>query len=632
MRHFYLKAASALACAGIVAITGCQNTTTVGGGAGGSGGNGGGNGGGAGGGNGGGPTIGNVDKVDLLFMVDNSRSMADKQEAMAVALADLVQSLVNPPCLDANGSPVPGQPASGLDPCPAGSIRAYNAVNDLHIGVVSSSLGGHGADACANTDQLTCPGGVANTTNNDKGHLLDRQQACGGGAISTYQDMGFLAWDPTAKLSPPGESDAVALASKFKDIVLGVGQIGCGYESQLEGWYRFLVDPEPYEVISVFDNKATPSGIDQTILTNRKQFLRPDSLLVVMMLSDENDCSIKEFGQFFFAGQLKNANGTPFHLPRARQECDTDPNDPCCKSCGQAPGNCPADPTCLDANGNVEPLEDIEDAVNLRCFDQKRRFGIDFLYPVDRYIDALSASVIPNRAGELVPNPIFSDLDPDDNVTAIRDPGLVVLASIVGVPWQDVARDPTDLTKGYKSAKELKALDAAGSSGWDVILGNPATYVQPIDPLMRESVGARSGSNPVTGDALVTSSNPLGNPINGHEYSIPSADDLQYACIFDLPTPRDCSDPNITSCDCTNPSNDNPLCETDPATGKRTRQVKAKAYPGLRHLDVVKGVDGVAASVCPKQLTDPTAADYAYRPAVQALIDRVATRLQKPTP
>ena len=30
------------------------------------------------------------------------------------------------------------------------------------------------------------------------------------------------------------------------------------------------------------------------------------------------------------------------------------------------------------------------DALNLRCYEQKRRIGIDFLYPVRRYIDALN--------------------------------------------------------------------------------------------------------------------------------------------------------------------------------------------------------------------------------------------------
>ena len=33
-------------------------------------------------------------------------------------------------------------------------------------------------------------------------------------------------------------------------------------------------------------------------------------------------------------------------------------------------------------------------STNLRCFDQKRRFGIDFLYPVDRYV-AGTTSMVP---------------------------------------------------------------------------------------------------------------------------------------------------------------------------------------------------------------------------------------------
>jgi hypothetical protein len=31
-------------------------------------------------------------------------------------------------------------------------------------------------------------------------------------------------------------------------MVVGAGQIGCGYEAQLESWYRFLVDPTPAEI------------------------------------------------------------------------------------------------------------------------------------------------------------------------------------------------------------------------------------------------------------------------------------------------------------------------------------------------------------------------------------------------
>jgi hypothetical protein len=35
-------------------------------------------------------------------------------------------------------------------------MRAHLAVNDIHIGVVSSSIGGHGADACPDVDIHSC--------------------------------------------------------------------------------------------------------------------------------------------------------------------------------------------------------------------------------------------------------------------------------------------------------------------------------------------------------------------------------------------------------------------------------------------------------------------------------------------
>src|SRR5579871_2972050 len=52
-----------------------------------------------------------VDKIDLLFMVDNSISMADKQQVLQAAVPDLVQRLVNPNCVDPNTG-VPGTPAA----------------------------------------------------------------------------------------------------------------------------------------------------------------------------------------------------------------------------------------------------------------------------------------------------------------------------------------------------------------------------------------------------------------------------------------------------------------------------------------------------------------------------------------
>ena len=599
----------------------------VGGGMGGSGGAGGGMGG--SGGSGGGQNAGQVGKIDLLFMIDNSRSMADKQGILALTIPDLVTSLVNPRCVDANGVPTAMQPASPADPCPvAGSTREFAPITDLHIGIISSSIGSHGGDACPSQDNNNCAPDP-HYSQNDKAHLLTRLDPCSSVNLPTYQNKGFLAWDPQQKLAPPGEASVGALTGALKDMVGGVGQIGCGYESQLESWYRFLVDPQPYDTITVISNKATPQGTDATLLAQRADFLRSDSLLAIVMLTDENDCSIKEYGQFFFAAQLKNPNGVPFHLPRARSECAADPNDPCCKSCGQDPGNCPADPTCLDANGNVKALTDLEDASNLRCFEQKRRFGIDFLYPIERYTDALTSQFIADVAGNLVPNPIFSDLNPADGITAVRDPGLVFLTGIVGVPWQDLARDPQNLAKGLKDPTELATPDAQGLTAWDVVLGDPALNDPPKDPHMIESIFPRSGSNPITGAAITQPGNPT-NPINGSEYTISNQDDLQYACIFPLLASKNCNDPSIVSCDCKDPSNDSPLCEPNPNNpGQRTLQTKAKAYPGLRELALLKslGPQAVAASVCPAQLKDTSKADFGYRPAVNALIDRIKGRL-----
>ncbi|MCC6556807.1 MAG: hypothetical protein IT372_27950 [Polyangiaceae bacterium] len=594
-----------------------------------------------------------VESADLLLVIDNSRTMRDKQVVLNLSIASLVRSLANPPCRDPGGG-AEVQPATPDDECPAGLERAHPPVNDIHIGVITSSLGGHGADACDSSEPTT-------VSNDDKGHLIARRAddhgvPIYGATVETYADRGYLAWDPAQQLSPPGEADlstdsptdpdTTALIPQLADLVLGAGQVGCGFESQLESWYRFLVDPEPYETLSVQDGHATPEGIDAVLLAQRADFLRPGSLLGIVLLSDENDCSIKEYGHFYYAAQLANPDGTKFHLPRPRSECATNPDDPCCLSCGQPkPAECPDDPSCKNPDGSLAALTDPEDPVSLRCFDQKRRFGIDFLYPIDRYVKALSDPTIQDRSGELVPNPLFSDLDPHDDLSAIRDPELVFLVGLVGVPWQDIARQDAagapDLRNGLdqhgnpvgglKSAAELLLPNGSFASTWDVILGDPASHVHPADPLMIESIDPRAGTNPITGDPIAPPGSPSGaNPINGHEYSIPGRNDLQYACIFPLPggMEQDCSVPGAQGCEC-EPGNDNPLCEIPPGGSDATLRVRAKAYPSTRVLQALKGLggQGVVGSICPAQLTDPDSVDFGYRPAFAGLDERVTALL-----
>ncbi|KYF87878.1 hypothetical protein BE17_52840 [Sorangium cellulosum] len=608
-----------------------------------------------------------IDKIDLLLAIDNSGSMADKQALLALAVPDLVASLVNPRCIHSTGEAPPVAVRSPNDACPADFRREFEPIKDIHVGIISSSLGGHGASSCPAS---------ASASNMDMAHLLARtDERSGANDIPTYLDKGFLAWDPDQKLAgEPGVPDAedgeadldtdsdadandTSLIGQLTHMVKGTGQAGCGFEAQLESVYRFLVDPEPYASIELQDDIAVPTGLDEDILRQRREFLRPSSLLAILLLSDENDCSIREEGRNYLVAETRSS----FRLWRPRSECAIDPGDRCCRSCSQNQDGCPVDPTCIGPDGELAKLSPEDDPVNARCWDQKRRFGFDFLYPIARYRRAFTEAQIENRQGELVPNPIFSDLNPGDRDTDIRDPGRVFFAGIVGVPWQDIARQNADgqpdllrgldergePVGGFKSASELAAplldgaLDGAISSTWELILGDPARSQPPRDPFMIESMAPRAGSNPITGDAIVPPHEAGWNNLNGREYTVPRGStregDLQFACIFPLFEPKDCGG-TTEGCDCreaADVTNDSPLCQ--PAAGndladpqpRTATQVNAKAYPGLRELELIRelGPQGIVASVCPRQLADDDAADFGYRPAIGAIVDRLKPAL-----
>jgi hypothetical protein len=592
-------------------------------------------------------TQSSVDKIDLLLVIDNSRSMADKQEILNLAVPDLVNELINPRCVnESTGAASAQQPADPLQDCPEeGTKREFEPILDIHIGILTSSIGSHGADACDPSVMMNL-----NFSVDDKAHLIDRSGTSGMDPdVPTYEGLGFLAWDPDSANpahSPQGETDVATLISNLNAMVVGAGEVGCGYEATLESWYRFLVEPAPYESITLEDNSAVLQGVDSVIVGDgpgnpgqRQLFMRPDSLLAIIMLSDENDCSIRDGGQFYFASQIFTPGTTnPYHLPAPRAACATDPNSDCCRSCGQNPGEG------CDTSADPCPatLSNVDDNINLRCYNQKQRFGIDFMWPTDRYVAGLTQFQVTDRYGNVADNPLFTDLLPNDNNSAVRDPGLVFIAGIVGVPWQDIARQTADGTPDLINGEDVEGnmvggfqsgIELAANGTWDLILGDPTCYATdpnclPTDPHMHEAVDPRNGQNPVTMDGISQSSNPLGSGINGHEYDISSRDDLQYACIFDLQDPRDCSAMGASSsCDCVDPANDNPLCYSGGMFG--TNQVRAKAYPGVRELSVLRnaGNQGIVGSICPAQSTDPALQNFGYRPAVKAIVDRLKQAL-----
>jgi hypothetical protein len=538
-------------------------------------------------------------KVDLLLVIDNSQNTDVAQQAMADTIPYLIDRLIHPACVNGLGNVV-AAPNAPDAPCPVGR-RDFTPITDFHLAMISTSLGGHGADTCGPKEPKST---------NDAAHLLS--SALGGAPLPTYQNKGFLAWDPLQTKTPPGDKDQTAITKNFVEMVKGAGVGGCRFEAQLESFYRFLIDPNPAGEITVMGGQAISKGTDATVLQQRADFARPDSALVILLLTDENDCSIRDGGENFLAAQSLDLKGGPgsFRMPRARSECSKKPSDPCCAPCNQdTPAGCP--PTSKDVACQNPVLSAAEDPLSLRCFDQKRRFGADFLYPVERYVKGLSEPTIPDRDGNIVDNPLF---------TGNRSPKLVIFGGIVGVPWQDIAKDPTTLTTGFAPPSEIN---------WELLLGDPEMGTPPTDALMIESIDPRVGENPPTKTNLEpsTATSAGANPINGHERIIPGRDELQYACIYPRQATKTCSG---DGCACDGAKlNTNPLCQQTDGSYSGMQRYE-QALPSTRELQLIQALGDRAAvgSICASSVTGPDQATFGYKPAIDAVLRALRGRIK----
>src|SRR6478735_1384524 len=600
-----------------------------------------------------------IDAIDLLFVADNSVSMADKQQLLVKAVPQMVRRLVTPDCVNRDGGerqPSTRNAMGDLTCTGDGFGLEFQPVDNIHIGVISSSLGGFGSSQCA-----------ADDGDKDKSLLMPKVRTVVASTQEPVPDptgLGFLPWQGGV------DADVTALSDDFAIHVAASGETGCGFEASLEAWYRFLIDPSPpADLVKNASTNATEStGVDQTILQQRAEFLRPTSLVAIVVLTDENDCSAMEGGPYYenagFGWLVPDIQRT---FETASDECATNPNGACCYSCLQAtaPANC-TDTCERNAEGKGAKLEPEDDRANARCFQNKRRFGLDLLYPTSRYVDGLSkATIVDSQTGMPAPNPLLlgASLNVDERVT--RLPNLVFFAGIVGVPWQDIATTATLTDDAALAYMDARTLNQEGR--WAVILGDPGlpanarecggdeasrpeacgrAPIPPSDPFMIEQIEPRSGTNPITGDGIVPIGGSGWSPINGHEYdnsvnyidNIPSNDDLQYSCIFPLAAvdgvKENCTNDNA-ACDCGEEPmvpKGRPLCKpegSNASTAATTTQYWGKAYPATRVLQVLRdfGENSIVGSICPKLLDDVNDPYFGYNPAINAIVDRLAEKL-----
>ncbi len=445
-------------------------------------------------------------KVDLLLVVDNSASMGDKAKLLSASIGTLLRRVVT--------------------------------AGDVHVGVVNTSLGGFGGDVCPDTG-----------SQNSFGHL----NTVGPGNVPvTGAAKGFLSY------GGGGSTDIDGLVADAEKLVQGVGETGCGFEAQLESAYRFLVQPDPWSAITIDSfNQAQYVGVDQLLLAQRKAFLRPDSLVVVVMLTDEDDSSpdpraIGGQGWAFSANQFPGSqvfrpDGKTTTAPRATSACENDPGSPDCTSCGFA-ATCNAadaacqkiknDPECMKNGGYYGPNEE---QLNVRYHRMKERFGIDPQFPISRYVDGFTKQGAPKRDGEHIVKPRAdgrgSDISPYIGDANCTNP--LFAASLPGSAGDELC----NLSKGPRG-KELVVFAVIGgvpenlataTPDWNKIVGlDPARFdFTGLDPHMIQATGSRPGLPAPTSARGDNGA----DPVHGREWDT-GGSDLQYACTFQLPTPR----------------------------------------------------------------------------------------------
>jgi hypothetical protein len=618
-----------------------------------------------------------IDKVDILFVIDNSASMGDKQEYLAEAVPLLIQRLVQPNCVDAPGHVVGQSDAGGLGTCTTGAVE-FPPVHDMHIGVISTSLGtrlsdryggGAGTICDPNATLALTSGATFPNHNDDRGELVARTNPIdtSGDPLGDAGTLHYLNWFPnvpknTGKLpsaGAPAIASATTLTNDFKSLIQGVGSYGCGIESQLESWYRFLVQPDPYDSLSLDGSgNAQWVGVDATILAQRQAFLRPDSLVAIIDMTDENDSEVDVRavggkGYWWMATNFNPWKGTPGCAENAAMSGLTDMST--CQSCGFQ------GVTCASPDQYTSP-NDWGMNTNLRHVRMMEKYGTWPQFPIQRYFLGLTSKTIPDRVGEYpsgansyqgltnldCTNPLFAASLPDGSSTDAatlcnlppgpRTPDLVYYAHIGGVPHRLLQSTPGDGTcPAGTPAEQCPPKETLGDADWEKILGRQPLMFDytGIDPHMLESYAPRAGipAAPASADAdgvsdWVTDEGP-------HVLEV----DREYACTFPLATPRNCaltSDPTVSyACDC--PSADGltpqqlpPLC--DPTA--QTKQIAAKAYPTARELLLAKlmGRQGFVSSLCPINVTPSTGNDltdplFGYNPAVNGIVDRLKVSL-----
>ena len=119
--------------------------------------------------------------------------MADKQRILRDAVPVLVQRLVTPACVNAEGEPTGSNTASGA--CPRASEDELAAIRAIHIRILPSSRGDMGTGECAGEVVELAQFGLADAER----QVFEGQLALEAGDIANAGALGYRAMSAAAQ-------------------------------------------------------------------------------------------------------------------------------------------------------------------------------------------------------------------------------------------------------------------------------------------------------------------------------------------------------------------------------------------------------------------------------------------------
>lgn len=241
-----------------------------------------------------------ISSVDLLFVIDNSGSMASEQVKLAKELPRLVGVLTSGDRRYTTENYTP--PTDRSD-----TTRFFTPVKSLHLGVVSSNMGGIDTVPTGSSASITSCQGLG-----DDGILQTSTDIAADGVTAVRQGE-FPGYDLNERVLAPDSSCELGPQPKYQDYVAGeeptqeevaasfrcvsrLGVRGCPFEQQLEAMWKALAPSniEDEELGNFLDGNSGQGEAEN------KGFLRPEAILAVLHVSDEEDCSITPEGKPLF--------------------------------------------------------------------------------------------------------------------------------------------------------------------------------------------------------------------------------------------------------------------------------------------------------------------------------------------